>query len=343
MSPRIRVLAKSILPLLGACLVAAAGLAPTPALAQSGDAPQQAAPTADAPEPESAPTEEETAEETSRRARKQEAKERRIQEYLRKREERRARKEADRSSRETEQVETQAREIEQRQLAAEEEAARKALQAGVAQPESVAVTTPQPSKKRRKAGAERSRLPRGLARAQSNVRATELALDPTVQEYLTLIDEQGASPHQLAAFGSFVAQNGMTRDALEYYDVALRLASDDPVLWINVGILQMQTKNLSAAVSSFSRALSINPNSAVAHYNIGAALDEMNKYEEAVASYKTALSLDPSLGDPSQNPQAANNDLLLAVKLMIYQDQAGSLSHPLLDVPTGAAPTTIDE
>jgi tetratricopeptide (TPR) repeat protein len=199
----------------------------------------------------------------------------------------------------------------------------------------VALTEKQARKKQRRTGTKSSRLPRGLARAQANVRGTELALDETVQEYLNLIDAQGASPHQLAAFGSFLAQSGMVRDAMEYYTVALNLASDDPVLWVNAGTLQLQTKNYSAAVSSFSRALSINPNNAVAHYNLGAALDEMDRYEDAIAAYKTALSLDPSLGDPAQNPQAANNDLLLAVKLMLYQEQAGSLSHPLIDVSTG--------
>ena len=43
---------------------------------------------------------------------------------------------------------------------------------------------------------------------------TQLAQDPTVQEYLVMIDEQLASPHQLAAFGSFLAQNGMVLPVL---------------------------------------------------------------------------------------------------------------------------------
>ena len=79
-----------------------------------------------------------------------------------------------------------------------------------------------------------------------------------------MIDEQRASPHQLAAFGSFLAQNGMVREGLEYYDFALRIDSSDPLLWINAGTLQLKTSNLSAAKANFIRALSLDPNSPMA-------------------------------------------------------------------------------
>ena len=102
-----------------------------------------------------------------------------------------------------------------------------------------------------------SSLPRGLARAQANVRLTVLAQDPTVQEYLVMIDEQRASAHQLAAFGSFLAQNGMVREGLEYYDAALGIDGSDPLLWINAGTLQLKSANMSAARTNFSRALSL--------------------------------------------------------------------------------------
>ncbi len=265
--------------------------------------------------------------EPSREDRKQQ----RIEEYLRKREERRARKDLSRQNREVRQLEGEAAKIESKQLAA--------AAAAVALEEPTTEMTPAPpakkQPKRRNTLQRASSLPRGLARAQANVRITELAQDPTVQEYLVMIDEQRASPHQLAAFGSFLAQNGMVREALEYYDVALHIDRSDPLLWINAGTLQLKTANLSAAATNFGRALRLDPNSAMAHYNYGSTLHEMDKYEEAILEYKLALGLDPSLGDPAHNPSAAHNDLLTAVKLMLYQEQAGSLSLPLLDVETG--------
>jgi len=352
MRPRLRVVVR-LVPLLAVWLVLSLA-GPAPVLAQEADAPPQA-------EPATAPGEADTGQsEASRRDRKQKAKEARIEEYLRKREERRAEKEMSgeaREARRTEEAEARAQEIERKQLAEARETARQANERAAAAkaaappepaPETLATLDKKKRKPARKPRARTettaSRLPRGLARAQANLRSTELALDPTVGEYLDLIDRQEASAEELAAFGSFVAQSGMVREALAYYDVAVRLDQDDPVLWVNAGTLRLQAHDRTGAASAFGRALSINPNNAVAHYNMGAVLDELNKYEEAVQAYKTALALDPSLGDPRYNPQAANNDLLLAVKLMLYQDQAGSLAVPLLDVTTGRLPgTTRDE
>jgi tetratricopeptide (TPR) repeat protein len=282
-------------------------------------------------------TDEQAADELSKRERKQAAKERRIQEYLRKREERRAEKEQNRTAHEASEREKTAQEIEKQQLAASGEIEAPRGKAALAPP-----PVEEPRERKRGTGGG-SRLPRGLARAQANVRATDLGADPTVQEYLELIDEQGASPDQLAAFGNFVAQNGMLDDAMAYYDVAVKIEPRDPTLWVNKGTLQLHAGHFSAAASDFGRALSLDPNHAVAHYNLGSALDEMDRYEDAVQEYKVALLLDPSLGDPTYNPQSANNDLLLAVKLMLYQEQSGSLSVPLLDVETGKLPTAPEE
>ncbi len=264
------------------------------------------------------------------------ARQERIDEYLRKREERRARKELNRETRETRRSEAEAAKIEAEQLAAASAAAQAGL-APLEEPSTAATAAPSAKKssKRRTKTRHASALPRALARAQDHVRLTQLAEDPTVQEYLVMIDEQRASPHQLAAFGSFLAQNGMVREALKYYDVALRIDSSDPLLWINAGTLQLKSSKLSAAASNFTRALTLDPNNAMAHYNLGSALREMGKYEPAVLEYKLALRLDPSLGDPARNPSAAHNDLLTSVKLQLYREQAGSLSLPLLDVQTG--------
>ena len=89
-------------------------------------------------------------------------------------------------------------------------------------------------------------------------------------------------------------------------------------------------------------ALAIDPTIAFAHYNLGATFDKMGKYEKAVQEYKFALTLDPSLGDPASNPQAASNDRLLAVKLLIYQEQIGNKGLPLADIPDGGVTVTIE-
>ena len=187
-------------------------------------------------------------------------------------------------------------------------------------------------------------LPRQMAEMQVHLRRTHLADDPTVQTYLDLIDRAEASPYQLAAFGNFLAQNGMLQVALIYYDVALNtLEEPDALLLMNLGILYHKLGRFDQAVNELMRALALDPTIAFAHYNLGATYDKMGKYEKAVDEYKFALTLDPSLGDPATNPQAASNDRLLAVKLMIYQEQIGNRGLPLVDVPDGGVNVTIEK
>jgi tetratricopeptide (TPR) repeat protein len=234
---------------------------------------------------------------------KQKAKELRIEEYLRKKEERLAAKDAQRLERE--------------------------LQKAAAHPETKTDAAPKESS---------GKLPRDLALAQDAVRRSSLGSDPTIQRYLDLIDRQQANAYQLAAFANFLADAGLLPEAVLYYSVALGIVKDDPVLWVNSGTLYRRSGQLSQASSAFGRALQIDPNNALAHYNLGTVYDEQGRYENAIEAYTVALMLDPSLGDPRINPQAANNSRLLAVKLQLYKQQSGSLGTPLIDVPAGQLP-----
>lgn len=267
---------------------------------------------------ETAPQEPETAESVpptaeERREERRKAKEDRIAEYLRKREEKRLEREA--------------------AAAAGEPAA----EAPSVAPASARPRTERPKERRAAAETERTfrKLPRDLASAQKALRLTQIAKDPTIRHYMKKIDENQVNAQQLAAFGSFLADAGLSHIAVSYYEAALRLDRKDPLLWNNLGTIRRNMGDYSEAKTAFSNALDIDPANAVAHYNVGAILDQQGKYNRALREYRIALSLDPTLGDPEYNPGAANNDRLLAVKLMLYQEQAGNAGMPLLDVAGG--------
>jgi tetratricopeptide (TPR) repeat protein len=268
------------------------------ALTLSGASPvfaQEAEATQAQPEPTAAATA--SGEALSPEEEKRRAVERRIAEYLEAKERRRL------------EAETRAAQ------AAETETAATAAPA-------TAAAAPAPSK--------RPALPRELALAQQIVRQSHLGKDPTIHYYLDLIDRSQASPEQLAAFGNFLADSGMNRMALPYYEVAVRLRSDDPVLWNNIGTIYRQLGDWDDAKQAYARSLSLNPTNAMAHYNLGAVYDVQRKYDDALREYRIALTIDPELGNPEINPSAANNERLLAVQLMIYQDHAGNVGLPLM-------------
>jgi predicted Zn-dependent protease len=268
----------------------------------------------------------------------QEAREARIREYLRKKEEKRLARERKRAE---EALAAQARGGQPTEPAAEPQAAATttlpepaAAPAAAPTATAAAEATPPPPGK--------VRLPRELERAQAQVRRSELAQDPTVARYLDLIDVAGASPQQLAAFGSFLAQNGMAQQAIAYYNVALHLVRDDSTLWVNAGTIQRQLGNRSAAASAYDRALSIDANNALAHYNLGAIYDAEGEYDRAIASFRTALRLDPSLGDPTANPQAIVNPRMLEVKLLLLREGQAGRGLPLRPIAGGELPEARD-
>ena len=232
---------------------------------------------------------------------KQKAKEARIEEYLRNKEERLAEKEAREFAKLNQQAEA-------REAATEASAGSEAV-------------TPS------------SQLPKELAMAQEAVRASSVGQDPSVLRYLDQIDRQEASAYELAAFGNFLAESGLRPEALVYYSVAIDLVRDDPLLWLNLGSLHRQMGDYSAAMTAYGQVLRLDSNNALAHYNVATVLDTQRKYEDAIEAYAVALTLDPALGDPRQNPQAANNPRLLAVKLMLYRQGAGNIGTPLVAIP----------
>jgi tetratricopeptide (TPR) repeat protein len=124
----------------------------------------------------------------------------------------------------------------------------------------------------------------------------------------------------------------MPRIALAFQEYAVKLDDKDATLWLNLGTLRRTTGALGPAEAAFKSAIALDAANAMAHYNLGAAYDADKHYDEAVEEYRRALVLDPELADPRKNPQVVNNERLLAVKLQIYSEQAGSLGLPLLQM-----------
>ena len=184
-----------------------------------------------------------------------------------------------------------------------------------------------------------------LAKLCAALREGPVGTDRNAVAYLDLIDAGKASAPQVNDFAAYLAKRGMPRVALAFQQYALRLDRQDPTLWLNLGTLHRNLRSYGPATTAFKKAIALDPNNALAHYNLGAVYDAEKDYDAAIEEYRRALVLDPDLADPRKNPQVVNNENLLAVKLEIYQNQAGSLGLPLLQMqkPATAPKPKVDK
>ena len=180
-----------------------------------------------------------------------------------------------------------------------------------------------------------------LAKAVRQLRAGPIGREQNAVAYLDLVDAGKATAAEVNDFAAYLAKRGAPAAALLFQEHALRLKHDDTTLWLNLGTLRRTMGTLGSAESAFKKALDLDPNNALAHYNLGAVYDADTKYDAAIEEYRRALVLDPDLADARKNPQIVNYENMLAVKLQIYHDQAGSLGLPLLQMQKNAEPPKV--
>jgi tetratricopeptide (TPR) repeat protein len=61
----------------------------------------------------------------------------------------------------------------------------------------------------------------------------------------------------------------------------------------NLGNVQIQQGKLDEAITSYRRALELQPDYAAAYNNLGLALRDQGRWEEAIACWRRALELQP--------------------------------------------------
>ena len=171
---------------------------------------------------------------------------------------------------------------------------------------------------------------RNLEPVLDRLRNSAIMNTETGRAHIATMDQEG-SPIQMAAFGSYLAEKGYLPASIALYKEATRTEPENPILWLNLGTTQMRFGQVGDAGQSFQKAIRLDPNNATAHYNLGAVYARSD-YDKAIREFAIALTLNPDLGDPTINPQAANNDLLVPVKMMLYQSREGSIALPLVPV-----------
>jgi tetratricopeptide (TPR) repeat protein len=89
-----------------------------------------------------------------------------------------------------------------------------------------------------------------------------------------------------------VAAGDLTQ-AMTSFDRAIALDPQYFQAYIERGNVKDGIGDLSGALADYTTAISLNPKSASAHYNRGTVMSKSGQHQSAIADYNTAIDLDP--------------------------------------------------
>jgi tetratricopeptide (TPR) repeat protein len=113
-----------------------------------------------------------------------------------------------------------------------------------------------------------------------------LALQPdSAEAHYVLGEVMKEEGKQTEAAAAFVEVDRLHRRSSEYAEA---------VTQYNLGLQDLDQKNLIAAREAFQKALSLRPEFAEAHTNLGGVLLDLGEVESAIAHFRTAIDLRPN-------------------------------------------------
>lgn len=97
---------------------------------------------------------------------------------------------------------------------------------------------------------------------------------------------------------------GRTEEALRVARTYARIAPNDAMAWYNLGLLQIESRQLDSSVKSMRRALTIKPNYPEAYYNLGRVYDVLGFSEDAIQAYRRCATTSGAFAADSYNALA---------------------------------------
>lgn len=96
-------------------------------------------------------------------------------------------------------------------------------------------------------------------------------------------------------YGDILLNTKRFEMALKQYVAALKIDPNNALVWRNLGYIQLYGLNdMDAAITSFSRALGLNPQDGKTYYYLGYISQNMNQFDDAISLYENGLQFTPS-------------------------------------------------
>jgi tetratricopeptide (TPR) repeat protein len=115
-------------------------------------------------------------------------------------------------------------------------------------------------------------------------------LDEAEIIYHSILKMEPDEAHALHGLGVIRAKQGLTTEALQFFDQALNQIDNDPKLYIHRGHAFRALEEWEKALESYNQALKYSPSHEEALCYQGHLFQQINDFKSALASYETALS-----------------------------------------------------
>jgi arylsulfatase A-like enzyme/Flp pilus assembly protein TadD len=106
-----------------------------------------------------------------------------------------------------------------------------------------------------------------------------------------VVNDGGDDPDALIALGNAFTIAGRNADAIRTYTRLLRINPDNALAYENMGVAQLQSRNLGSAEASLRKALQLDPNLPAANTALGVVLASTGRKAEAIEAWKRAAAL----------------------------------------------------
>ena len=132
--------------------------------------------------------------------------------------------------------------------------------------------------------------------------------------------------------GNLYLEEERYESAIEQYTQALRLTSNGPLIWLNLGLAARAVDQLQLSRYALHRSIQLDPTSIRSMCNYGITCHQLEQFDEAIKAYYLALSLDenhgPTLLNLGQALNASNRHpeavgYLQAASSLTLQDDSG--------------------
>lgn len=153
--------------------------------------------------------------------------------------------------------------------------------------------------------------------------------DETIRDYWQRAERDELDAPALVDLGTMLFYRGYPKDAIRYFQRALKLDSDLYEAWFRIGLVEHSEGNFDNARQAYKRCLKKLTGHGWCNFYLGLLEEQLGHGKDAMYYYRRALKFAPELSDPKINPEVMASKLILGAQLESQDRQDFKASVPM--------------